>query len=148
MFMAGKGFGFWNTMPIFLLMATGSTERSYRLLPSNMIFPVTFAEGTRSCIRFIERRSVDFPHPDGPIIAVTVFSMKARETDFTAWLGPKWTFIFSSVTFALFIIPRKRSCRGDPWIARIGRGMPRTYEYLFCLPSSRAPRFRVNMITT
>src|SRR5581483_12181326 len=33
--------------------------------------PLTQASAVSSCIRFIERSRVDFPHPDGPMMAVT-----------------------------------------------------------------------------
>jgi hypothetical protein len=33
--------------------------------------PVWWVSGIRSLSRLIERRKVDFPQPDGPIIAVT-----------------------------------------------------------------------------
>src|ERR1700677_156285 len=40
--------------------------------PSNVIDPERDADGTSSCIRLRIRRKVDFPHPEGPISAVTL----------------------------------------------------------------------------
>ena len=42
------------------------------------------APGQVSCIRLRHRSSVDLPHPDGPMIAVTNRSGSASETAFTA----------------------------------------------------------------
>src|SRR6476661_8168317 len=46
--------------------------------------PSTRASGTVSCIRLRQRSSVDLPHPDGPMIAVTSCSRKSTETLRTA----------------------------------------------------------------
>ena len=46
--------------------------------PSSITRPVTRAPGIVSCIRLRQRRNVDFPQPDGPMIAVTD---RSRETD-------------------------------------------------------------------
>ena len=40
-------------------------------------------------MRLIARRKVDLPQPDGPMIAVTVFSGKLRSMPSTAWWRPK-----------------------------------------------------------
>jgi hypothetical protein len=36
-------------------------------MPSSMIEPVTFAFGIVSFIRFMQRKNVDLPQPDGPM---------------------------------------------------------------------------------
>src|SRR5947209_349264 len=40
--------------------------------------PPTRAAGMTSCIRFMQRRKVDFPQPEGPIRAVTLFGFISR----------------------------------------------------------------------
>src|SRR6187399_776651 len=57
-------------------------------LPSSRIFPEIRAPSTNSCMRLRLRRRVDFPHPEGPMIAVTLFSGKLRETSLSTWLEP------------------------------------------------------------
>ena len=47
-------------------------------VPSKRTSPSTRAPGTVSCIRFRQRSSVDLPHPDGPMIAVTCPLWHAR----------------------------------------------------------------------
>ena len=45
--------------------------------------------GIRSLSRLIERRKVDFPHPDGPMIAVTAFRSIANvEVPGATWRAP------------------------------------------------------------
>jgi hypothetical protein len=67
----GNGFGFWNTMP---------TERRDRHDVDRVVIEVEIVErdlaggarpGISSCMRLMQRTSVDLPQPDGPIIAVT-----------------------------------------------------------------------------
>ena len=41
-----------------------------------------------SCMRLSVRRNVDFPHPDGPISAVTVPAAKSNVTSFSTCLAP------------------------------------------------------------
>src|SRR3569832_1347971 len=41
------------------------------ILPSKRTSPSPRAPGTVSCMRLRQRSSVDLPHPDGPMIAVT-----------------------------------------------------------------------------
>ena len=43
--------------------------------PTSIMRPLDQASGVTSCILFKQRMNVDFPHPDGPIMAVTVFSL-------------------------------------------------------------------------
>jgi hypothetical protein len=45
---------------------------------SSMTRPSVRAPGTTSCMRFSERTNVDFPHPEGPITAVTWRSAMTR----------------------------------------------------------------------
>jgi hypothetical protein len=45
---------------------------------STVSLPSTWAFGSTSCIRLIERRKVDLPQPDGPMRAVTVFGSTVR----------------------------------------------------------------------
>src|SRR5579884_2689499 len=49
-------------------------------LPSTQTSPPTRAPGMTSCMRLMQRRKVDFPQPDGPISAVTLFSSKSSVT--------------------------------------------------------------------
>src|SRR6476661_8305564 len=57
-------------------------------LPLNRTSPSTRAVGTVSCMRLRQRSSVDLPHPDGPMIAVTSRSRKSTETLRTAGCLP------------------------------------------------------------
>ena len=50
--------------------------------------PVTYAPGMTSCIRFRVRSTVDLPHPDGPMKAVTDRGSMVIDTFFTAWKSP------------------------------------------------------------
>ncbi|MNI13664.1 hypothetical protein D3C73_668980 [compost metagenome] len=84
----GKGFGFWNTMPTWARSSTGSILRSLMSPPSMSIRPVTRQPGMVSFMRFMVRRKVDLPQPDGPIRAVTVLSGMSRETSNRACLSP------------------------------------------------------------
>src|SRR5919202_6808053 len=56
--------------------------------PSRSTRPLTRAPGTVSCIRLRQRSSVDLPHPEGPMTAVTARDGKARSTPRTAWTLP------------------------------------------------------------
>lgn len=56
--------------------------------PQYRTAPSTRAESTRSFIRFNERSSVDFPHPDGLIIAVISLCPKLKDTSVTARKEP------------------------------------------------------------
>src|SRR5688572_22355094 len=55
---------------------------------SSVTVPSTRAVGTVSCIRFRHRKSVDLPHPDGPMIAVTSRSRNAMDTSRTTFEVP------------------------------------------------------------
>src|SRR2546423_10039863 len=64
--------------------------------PSSGPRPSTRAVGTVSCIRFRQRRKVDLPQPEGPMMAVTERSARSTDTWRTAWTAPKYA--FSSAT--------------------------------------------------
>jgi len=75
--MFGNGVGFWNTIPT--RNRTLTTPFVARSSPSSRIFPSIRARGVSSWRRFRQRRNVDFPHPDGPMIAVTARSGTSSE---------------------------------------------------------------------
>src|SRR6266550_3531265 len=58
--------------------------------------PVVLAPGINSCIRFRQRSMVLLPHPDGPMIAVTVFAGNSSDTSRTARCCPN-----SAVSFTV-----------------------------------------------
>src|SRR5256885_9692040 len=58
--------------------------------PSRSTLPSTRTPVTVSCIRLRQRRKVDLPQPEGPIIAVTDRSRRLRETPRTACTRPKY----------------------------------------------------------
>src|SRR3990170_124670 len=51
---------------------------------SSSTLPVTQPPSDSSCIRFKHRKNVLLPHPDGPMIAVTVWAGNKIETSCTA----------------------------------------------------------------
>src|SRR4030095_5858492 len=57
--------------------------------PSSVTDPATRAVGTVSCIRLRQRSNVDFPQPDGPMIAVTSRSRNVIETPRMTSTAPK-----------------------------------------------------------
>ena len=75
-------------MPTLRRTATGSTFGPYRSTPSSSTVPSTWAPTITSCIRFNERRNVDFPQPDGPISAVTDAGSMTMLTSSTARKSP------------------------------------------------------------
>src|SRR3989442_15944748 len=56
--------------------------------PSRRTLPSALAFGIVSCIRFRHRIRVDFPHPDGPMIAVTWCSAKSIVMSWIAFFEP------------------------------------------------------------
>src|SRR2546430_2810267 len=56
--------------------------------PSNSTFPLTLAPVTSSCMRLRHRTRVDFPQPDGPIMAVTDLASAEKVTSLSPWLVP------------------------------------------------------------
>ncbi len=76
----GNGLYFWNTIPMCFLSSMGSTSFELMFWPMTSICPVVIMEvSTRSFMRLIQRRRVDFPHPDGPMNEVTFFSGMSSE---------------------------------------------------------------------
>src|SRR6185437_8501853 len=59
------------------------------LRPSSITAPDTRAPGTVSCMRFKHRSSVDFPQPEGPMMAVTKRSGSDNVTLLTARVPQK-----------------------------------------------------------
>ena len=70
----GNGFGFWKTIPIARAdrddVDAGAVDVDARRAVTS---PSTRAPGISSCMRLMQRTSVDLPQPDGPMIAVTSF---------------------------------------------------------------------------
>ena len=62
--------GVWNTMPIRRLNV--STGREKASSPSNVTVPETFAPYS-SAVRLTAFKSVDFPQPEPPMMAVILF---------------------------------------------------------------------------
>src|SRR5215472_7731548 len=58
--------------------------------PSKRISPSTRAVGTVSCIRLMQRSSVDLPQPDGPMMATTCFGCTTNDTSRTTRAAPKY----------------------------------------------------------
>src|SRR5213595_1307533 len=56
--------------------------------PSSSTRPVTQPPSDSSCIRLRQRRKVLFPHPDGPMTALTLCFGNMRETSLTTARGP------------------------------------------------------------
>src|SRR4051812_11906305 len=56
-----------------------SSDLSYTLLASRLRSPSCLIPGIKSLSRFMERKKVDLPQPDGPISAVTARGRTARE---------------------------------------------------------------------
>jgi len=64
--MFGNRLNCWNTIPIFSRISLISTDSSVISTPSNVTTPLVGSSN-----RFNERRNVDFPQPEGPMIAMT-----------------------------------------------------------------------------
>jgi len=84
----GNGLGRWNTIPIRRRSSTGSTDGANTDAPSKAISPRWRVPGSSSWRRLIDRRKVDFPHPDGPMNAVTAFGLASTLTSNRACLAP------------------------------------------------------------
>ena len=56
--------------------------------PSISTVPSARAPTMISCMRLSERRTVDLPHPEEPMNAVTAFGLIDIVTSFTAWNAP------------------------------------------------------------
>jgi hypothetical protein len=75
----GKGFAFWNTMPIRLrIQVTSTLRRVYVPARRSRTSPSMRTPGTRSFMRLSVLRKVDFPQPEGPISAVMRWSGISR----------------------------------------------------------------------
>src|SRR5712664_4154234 len=88
---------------------------------SNRTFPSTRAFGMISCMRFKHRMSVDFPHPEGPMIAETECSSMSIVMSSMARLGPYHADTCSTRSFAGSLSPRNAAksqdnagCDADP----------------------------------
>ncbi len=71
-------------MPTRRRSCTTSTSRALMSSPSRVTEPVRRTLSIRSFMRLKQRRSVDFPQPDGPMNAVTCRFGMARVTFFSA----------------------------------------------------------------
>ena len=67
-------------MPILVLNLTISKLLSNILTPSRVIFPLILHVSIKSFILLKHLNRVDFPHPDGPINAVTSLSLMSKFT--------------------------------------------------------------------
>src|SRR6266581_8603575 len=77
--------------------------------PSTSTVPVTRASGTSSCMRLRQRTKVDLPHPEGPIIAVTVCGSTERLISKSACLRPYQASRCCTVKAILcFLLPHQR----------------------------------------
>src|SRR5215469_15791184 len=79
--------------------------------PSRRIWPDTPAPGITSCMRLRVRRKVDFPHPDGPIRAVTRLASTASVTFWMALVEP-YQALTSVASIDFDMVLPERSC--DP----------------------------------
>ena len=84
----GNGFGFWNTMPTRRRSSVTSTLGEKTSSPWNVNDPSTRVPSTRSLMRLRVRRNVLFPHPEGPMSAVTRPAGMAAVTWRSAWARP------------------------------------------------------------
>src|SRR5690242_21205776 len=75
-------------MPMRRRSCTGSTLASYTSAPSSSTVPVIQPPSESSCMRFKQRRNVLFPHPEGPITAVTVCAGNRIDTSLTTARRP------------------------------------------------------------
>ena len=66
----GKGFGFWNTMPMLRRSSVTSTPGAKMSCPRKVTLPSMRQPSTRSFMRLSVFKNVDLPQPDGPIRAV------------------------------------------------------------------------------
>src|SRR5450432_1962463 len=96
--------------------------------PSSSTSPSTRAVGTVSCMRLRQRRKVDLPQPDGPMIAVTWRSCTSMPTPFTAWTLPKYASSeptrmrgTASIVTAGRFMSDTSSCRFERSVATTGR---------------------------
>ena len=84
----GNGLGRWNTMPTWRRSETTSIPGENTDTPSSRMSPERRVAGMRSLSRLIERKNVVFPHPDGPISAVTARRGIGSVMSKSAWVAP------------------------------------------------------------
>ena len=75
-------------MPTRARSCTTSCFLSWMSLPSSRMEPTTRALGIVSFMRFRQRRNVDLPQPEGPIIASTWFFAMSMPTFLMACFSP------------------------------------------------------------
>jgi hypothetical protein len=83
--MVGKGFGRWNTIPIFRRNVVVDMLKTSS--PLSRISPCITISGYKSCILLIALSKVLFPHPEGPMMAVMECLFISAVTPFTAGLS-------------------------------------------------------------
>src|SRR4051794_36715332 len=76
--------------------------------PSSSTSPPARAPGTTSCMRLSVRMNVDFPHPDGPMSAVTCFGSIVTEMSSMALKDPNQA--DTCCTSMRFVIRASRRC--------------------------------------
>ena len=75
----GNGFGFWKTMPTARRTATTSIARVVEIDPVEQDLALRRGRpAISSCMRLMQRTIVDFPQPEGPMIAVTLHPARSR----------------------------------------------------------------------
>ncbi len=84
----GKGLGFWKTMPTRRRSSTTSTSGALMSWPSRRIFPSIRVPGMTSFMRLRVRMKVDLPHPEGPMMAVTLRAWQSIVTFLRARVAP------------------------------------------------------------
>src|SRR2546427_7553917 len=78
--------------------------------------PVARASGIVSCIRLRQRTNVDFPQPDGPMIAVMPPGVTDRSMSLRTWWAPNQAFSCLTRMLSAIRSPRRAvaAARGDP----------------------------------
>ena len=89
---------------------------------SSSTSPSARAPGISSCMRLMQRTSVDLPQPDGPMIAVTLLARKSRSMPLT---GCVVAVEGAQVLAASTRVPRSRSIAAAPAASRASRRRPR-----------------------
>src|SRR5437899_802955 len=104
------------------------------LMSSSSTSPVTLAPGVSSCMRFRQRSRVLLPHPDGPMIAVTVCAGKRNDTSRTARCCPNsavrcavssWSRVLADATITLPRHPTGQERDDEHEANEYQRGCPR-----------------------
>ena len=85
----GKGFGFWKTMPICFLERHDVDVLVVDVLAlERQACRSRGRSGMRSFMRFRQRRNVDLPQPEGPMMAVMLFALMPMLMCFRAGILP------------------------------------------------------------